>query len=213
LIAHQYHPVPLIEAACKTGYKTSSQNTFITGGQNKLPQSRHRKSGKAKKRPKGSYPAKAASTPASKNRKVRTLAIIIVIALAALVGTYAYVASHHEGSTGTEITTASGLKYVDILEGTGASPHTGQMVSVHYAGTLENGTKFDSSYDRGKPFEFRIGTGSVIKGWDEGLMSMKVGGKRKLIIPPALGYGKSGSPPSIPGNSTLIFEVELLGVK
>jgi peptidylprolyl isomerase len=144
---------------------------------------------------------------------VRTLAIIIVIALAALAGTYAYVATHHQGNSGTEVTTASGLKYVDILEGTGVSPHTGQMVSVHYAGTLENGTKFDSSYDRGKPFEFRIGMGSVIKGWDEGLMSMKVGGKRKLIIPPALGYGPRGSPPTIPGNSTLIFDVELLSVK
>jgi len=178
-----------------------------------LPQSRHRKSGKAKKRPKGSYPARPVSSAGSKNRKVQTIAIIVVIALAALVGTYAYVATHHEGNRGTEITTASGLKYVDILEGTGTSPQTGQMVSVHYAGTLENGTKFDSSYDRGKPFEFRIGTGSVIKGWDEGLMSMKVGGRRKLIIPPALGYGPRGSPPSIPGNSTLVFDVELLGVK
>jgi peptidylprolyl isomerase len=177
-----------------------------------VPQSRQRKSGKARKRPKGSYSAKPASSPESKNRNVRTLAIIIVVALAALVALYAY-RVNHKGNTGTEVTTASGLKYVDILEGTGASPHTGQMVSVHYAGTLENGTKFDSSYDRGKPFEFRIGTGSVIKGWDEGLMSMKVGGKRKLIIPAALGYGPRGSPPSIPGNSTLIFDVELMGIK
>jgi peptidylprolyl isomerase len=84
---------------------------------------------------------------------------------------------------------------------------------VHYTGTLENGTKFDSSLDRGKPFEFVIGTGSVIKGWDEGVMTMKVGGRRKLIVPPKLGYGPAGSPPKIPGNATLIFDVELLGVR
>jgi len=142
---------------------------------------------------------------------VRTLAIIIVVVLAVLA--VAYGITHRGGNAGAEITTASGLKYTDIVEGTGPTPHVGQKVLVNYAGTLENGTKFDSSYDRGKPFEFRIGTGSVIKGWDEGLMSMKVGGKRKLIIPPALGYGPRGSPPSIPGNSTLIFDVELLGVK
>lgn len=124
-----------------------------------------------------------------------------------------YVLSRRSGNSGNEITTASGLKYVDLVEGTGASPQTGQTVSVNYVGTLENGTKFDSSYDRNTPFQFILGTGSVIKGWDEGLKSMKVGGNRKLIIPPALGYGTRGSPPKIPGNSTLIFEVELLSVK
>ena len=98
-------------------------------------------------------------------------------------------------TSGKEVTTPSGLKYVDIVEGTGASPSPGQTVSVNYTGTLENGTNFDSSYDRGRPFLFRIGTGSVIKGWDEGLLSMKVGRKRKLIIPPNLGYGARGSPP------------------
>jgi peptidylprolyl isomerase len=111
------------------------------------------------------------------------------------------------------VTTASGLKYVDEVVGTGESPKTGQSVTVHYTGTLENGTKFDSSLDQGRPFTFRIGTGSVIAGWDEGLMTMRVGGKRRLIIPPNLGYGAAGSPPKIPPNSTLIFEVELLGVK
>jgi len=84
---------------------------------------------------------------------------------------------------------------------------------VHYTGTLENGTKFDSSVDRGQPYEFRLGTGAVIKGWDEGLASMKVGGKRKLIIPPALGYGQRGNPPDIPPNSILLFDVELVGVR
>ncbi len=110
-------------------------------------------------------------------------------------------------------TTASGLKYSDLVVGTGPSPQRGQTVTVNYTGTLENGTKFDSSYDHGAPADFRIGVGAVIKGWDEGLMSMKVGGKRKLIIPASLGYGAMGRPPSITPNSTLVFEVELLGVK
>ena len=113
---------------------------------------------------------------------------------------------------GPENKTDSGLKFVDEVVGTGPSPSPGSFVTVHYTGVLENGTKFDSSRDRGQPFEFQIGIGRVIKGWDEGVMTMKVGGKRKLIIPPNLGYG-SRSLPEIPPNSTLIFEVELLGVR
>jgi peptidylprolyl isomerase len=108
------------------------------------------------------------------------------------------------------VTTPSGLKYVDIKEGTGATPQAGQTVEVHYTGTLENGQKFDSSRDRGTPFRFKLGAGQVIKGWDEGLSTMKVGGERKLIIPPELGYGARGAGGVIPPNATLIFDVELL---
>jgi len=115
--------------------------------------------------------------------------------------------------TGNEITTASGLKYVEIKEGTGSIPKSGQMVTVHYTGTLPDGKKFDSSVDRNQPFQFQIGVGQVIKGWDEGVISMKVGGKRKLIIPPELAYGSRGAGGVIPPIATLIFEVELLNVK
>lgn len=111
-------------------------------------------------------------------------------------------------------TTPSGLKYVDEKIGTGAQPAKGKMVSVHYTGTLaSNGKKFDSSVDRGQPFQFVIGVGQVIPGWDEGVMSMKVGGKRKLMIPSKLGYGERGAGGVIPPNADLNFDVELLGVQ
>lgn len=109
--------------------------------------------------------------------------------------------------------TPSGLKYEDKKVGEGASPVKGQKVRVHYTGYLTDGTKFDSSVDRGTPFEFVIGVGQVIKGWDEGVASMKVGGMRQLIIPPELGYGSRGAAGVIPPDATLVFEVELLGVK
>ena len=115
--------------------------------------------------------------------------------------------------SGEPTTTASGLQFIDIKVGSGDSPKTGQTVVVNYTGWLATGTKFDSSVDRGQPFSFVIGTGKVIKGWDEGVASMKVGGKRRLIIPPALGYGAGGYPPIIPGNAQLIFDVELLEIK
>ncbi len=111
-----------------------------------------------------------------------------------------------------EVTTASGLKYTDDVVGAGDSPAKGKKVKVHYTGKLTNGKKFDSSVDRGQPFEFAIGVGQVIKGWDEGVMSMKVGGKRTLTIPPELGYGAQGAGAVIPAHATLIFDVELLGV-
>jgi peptidylprolyl isomerase len=112
-----------------------------------------------------------------------------------------------------EVTTPSGLKYVDETAGDGASPKAGQTVTVHYTGTLLDGKKFDSSKDRNNPFQFTIGVGQVIKGWDEGVLSMKVGGKRRLIIPPELGYGSRGAGAVIPPNATLVFEVELLDVE
>lgn len=111
------------------------------------------------------------------------------------------------------VKTASGLKYIDVKVGTGASPVAGKQVKVHYTGTLENGKKFDSSLDRYEPIVFVFGVGQVIKGWDEGLAGMKVGGKRKLIIPGKLGYGAAGSPPDIPPNATLLFDVELIDVQ
>ncbi len=177
-----------------------------------MPQSRHRKTGKARKRSKGLYSTGKASPPSGRNRQVRIIAIVIVLALAASAIAY-LITKRNTGTTSAEVTTPSGLRFVDLVEGTGPAAQNGQMVSVHYTGRLQNGTKFDSSVDKGVPYQFRLGTGSVIKGWDEGLLNMKVGGKRKLTIPPSLGYGPRGNPPNIPGNSTLLFDVELMSAK
>ncbi len=108
--------------------------------------------------------------------------------------------------------TKSGLRHEDIKEGTGPAAAKGDTVEVHYTGWLTNGTKFDSSKDSGEPFRFPLGAGQVIKGWDEGVVGMKVGGVRKLTIPPELGYGQRGAPPDIPPNAELVFEVELLKI-
>ncbi len=110
------------------------------------------------------------------------------------------------------IETDSGLKYEDLTVGDGATAEAGQQVTVHYTGWLEDGTKFDSSHDRNDPFQFSLGKGMVIRGWDEGVSGMQIGGKRKLTIPADLGYGASGAGGVIPPNATLIFDVELLGL-
>lgn len=113
---------------------------------------------------------------------------------------------------GQEVSLPGGLKYVDLKVGDGDIAEAGMKATVHYTGWLTDGTKFDSSVDRGTPFSFTIGEGRVIRGWDEGVKGMRIGGKRHLTIPPEMGYGAGGSPPAIPPNATLVFDVELLGL-
>ncbi len=136
-----------------------------------------------------------------------------LVALTLILGGEGTMAASGNNSSGQEVTTSSGLKYVDQVLGTGDVAVAGKTTTVHYTGWLENGKKFDSSVDRGQPFSFPLGGGRVIRGWDEGVEGMKVGGKRKLTIPSDLGYGSRGAGGVIPPNATLIFDVELLGVK
>jgi FKBP-type peptidyl-prolyl cis-trans isomerase len=118
----------------------------------------------------------------------------------------------HKDTAAREVVTPTGLKYVDLKAGTGAEAKAGNVVEVHYTGWLVDGTKFDSSHDRNEPLRFKLGVGQVIKGWDEGVAGMRVGGKRKLTIPPELGYGRQGAGGVIPPGATLVFEVELVGI-
>jgi peptidylprolyl isomerase len=152
----------------------------------------------------------ASTTPAVGNRNMRIVAIILVAVIA--IAAVAYVITRR-GSQAvvSDVTTDSGLRIQDLKIGDGPSPTPGQMVTVHYTGWLENGTQFETSRT-GKPAQFKLG-GNLIKGWNEGLATMKVGGLRKLIIPSKLAYGAAGSPPKIPPNSNLTFEIELLDVK
>ena len=140
-------------------------------------------------------------------------AIAVLVALTWILQGGNIMAASEKGENTQEVTTSSGLKYVDQVVGTGDAAVAGKTASVHYTGWLENGKKFDSSVDRGQPFSFPLGAGKVIKGWDEGVQGMKVGGKRKLTIPSDLGYGSRGAGGVIPPNATLIFDVELLGVR
>jgi peptidylprolyl isomerase len=149
-------------------------------------------------------------------RRAGALSALAIIAAPGALADAAFTAATAQAA-GKPVTTPSGLQIIDTQVGTGASPKTGQTCVMHYTGWLyesgAKGKKFDSSVDRGQPFEFPIGRGQVIAGWDEGVATMKVGGKRTLIIPPALGYGARGAGGVIPPNATLIFDVELLGLK
>lgn len=177
-----------------------------------VPVSRNRKINRARKRPRVPHSTTAGAAPENPraNRNLQIGAAIVMVLLAGFV--IYYLVTRNNTDAGPETTTASGLKIQDLRVGDGESPKPGQTVTVNYVGTLENGTEFDNSYKKGGPVDFRIGVGQVIKGWDEGLMGMKVGGKRRLFIPSKLGYAAVPRP-GIPPNSNLLFEIELLDVK
>lgn len=176
-----------------------------------VPVSRQRKVYRAKKRPRVA-PASAPSTQArgGKTFNVKVLVIVAIVAVAAAV--IVYVVANRRSQAENEITTQSGMKYVDLKVGDGATPKMGQTVQVHYVGKLANGKEFENSRTNGVPAQFAIGPG-LIPGWNEALQSMKVGGKRRIVLPPALAYGARGQLPKIPPNETLTFEIELLSVR
>ncbi len=165
-----------------------------------------------------SYRSERAKRRAARLRNTR-IAVIVILLLVIAGGAYFIFFSPKSSqkkpasASGNSVTTSSGLQYQDLVVGTGAEAKAGSTVSVNYTGWLENGTKFDSSLDRGQPFSFTLGAGQVIRGWDEGVVGMKVGGKRKLVIPANLAYGAQGAGGVIPPNATLIFEVDLLNVQ
>ncbi len=179
-----------------------------------MPQSRHRKINKRKKqRDQRAKSSRGPSLTSNRNVKIGVIILAAVIVLSAV----AYLFAARKGATDaaiTTITTASGLQYIDEKIGDGATPQPGQTVTVNYIGvTKSNGREFENSYKNGAPIDFKLGLGEVIPGWEEGLATMKVGGKRKLIIPSQLAYGRQGRPPSIPPNADLEFQVELMAVK
>lgn len=177
-----------------------------------MPESRHRKKNLARKRPRVAHsnPA-AANAPqlmGSKNIRIGALIVVAVIAIAGVV----YVLTHRNSDkTVYETTTASGLKIHDEKVGDGPSPKFGQSVRVHYIGRFEDGREFNNSYKMGQPAEFKLG--GVIEGWNEALQTMKVGGKRKIWVPSKIAYGPAGKPPTIPPNTNLEFDIELLSIK
>jgi len=175
-----------------------------------VPVSRQRKPVRARKRPRvaSSIPGASAQPQTRKGFNLKIVVIILIVAAAASVVAYVVARKSHA----SEVTTPSGLKYTDLKVGDGPSPQVGQTVRVHYIGWLENGKEFNNSYKGGSPIEFTLGPG-LIPGWNEALPTMKVGGKRRLVIPPKLAYGPRGRPPEIPPNATLTFEIELLGIK
>jgi hypothetical protein len=220
IVRYSLFTVHYLSLAGFTGYNCSF-NHFIVE-ENQLPQSRHRK----KKSRSNTTHTHTAGIGLSKREKI----IVLVILLALIATAVVYLISSSTGSNrpsstasaapatlaefDNAITTGSGLKYIEVEEGTGKTATTGQEVTVAYTGTLTDGTPFDTSRKPGgRPYTFRLGTGNAIQGWHEGLTGMKVGGKRKLLIPPSLGYGAIGRPPQIPGNATLLFEVELVDAK
>jgi FKBP-type peptidyl-prolyl isomerase-like protein len=177
-----------------------------------VPQSRHRKINRARKVPRVPHSTPSTTTPKpGQNRNLQIGAIILVAVLAVAAVAYFITRRGATQDGSPEITTASGLRIQDLKVGDGESPKPGQTVMVHYIGWLENGKEFNNSYKLGRPAQFRIG--ALIKGWDEGLSTMKVGGKRRLFVPSNLAYGAAGSPPNIPPNANLRFEIELLGVR